>query len=154
MKNPMTVLIGLKTCLEKYINEYLEGNNELQVSVPPFTVDQIVIDTPDIDKLAKNNMIYLIPDYQTMQPQTTCTSRNDNSIKVWLFCKRDKNENLVARACCIYSSILQVILNHRTLDGAVDLVEFTNSDFYPAITASNTISAFEINLTCTYIMPR
>lgn len=154
MKNPMTVLIGLKKCLEEHINDYTSQNNELEVSIPQITPDMIQIETPDIDKLKYNNTIFLVPDYQSQQPQTICTSRNDNNVKVWIFCKRDQNANLVARACCLYSSVLQVIMNHRTLDATVDLCEFTSSDFYPALTASNTMAAFEINLTCTYIMPK
>ena len=143
---------SLRQTLIEHINDYLQDNNTQNVAVPEITPDMIKIDTPDLDKLPYSNTIWIVPDYITHQPETTCMVRNTDNVKVWVLCKRDKNENLVGKACAIYSSILQTILNYRTLMTGVNLADFQSADFYPAITASTTMVGFEINISLMYAL--
>lgn len=152
MKNIVSAMQALRNCLIEHINDYIAENNTQEVAVPVITGDMVRIDTPDIDKLPYSTMIYIIPDYIQHSPESTCMVRNTDNVKVWVFCKRDKNENLVGKACAIYSSILQTILNYRTLMTGVNLADFQSADFYPAIAASNTMAAFEINISLMYAL--
>lgn len=152
MKNIAYALQAVKDCLLNHIAEFIPENNLFDVSIPTISKDNIVVDFPDIDKLPNSTMIYIVPDYSAQQPQTTCTQLNDDYIKVWLFCKRDKQENLVARVTTISSAIMQTILNYRTLDNKVNLCDFQSSDFYPAVTATSIISAVEITLDVKYVL--
>lgn len=152
MKNNLTALQALKDCIAKHINEYITENNNFNVKLNAIKDNQIFVEFPDVDKLPLNETIYIIPDYTDLEPQTVCTMLNNDSVKVYVFCKRDTNKNLLAKASTIASSILQVVIKNTTLDGKVNLCELESLDFYPSVTATEGISAYEISLTIRYVL--
>lgn len=152
MKNINTAMIGLKDCLVNHLSEYIQENNNFEVAIPEISEKQIIIDFPDIDKLPFSVTVYIVPDYSSQSNQTTCHILNSDTVKVWIFAKRDKQENLIAKSSCVYSAILQTLLNHRTLDGKINVLDFESADFYPSVTASNTVAAYEITLSLKYVL--
>lgn len=151
MKNTIEVYEGVRDCLLNHINEYLHSNNPYDVEVPELEEKNFAIDFPDLDKIPQQNMVYIVPDYLELNPQTTCTKIVDNNVKVYIFCKRDSHDNLIKRASTYFNAICQVCIKHTTLDNTVNLCELRSADYYPSVTASNTIAAFELNLNLKYI---
>ena len=150
MTNVVTAIKALKKILVDHIAEYLPQNNELDVPVPEITEKNIFIENPDIDKLPCSNTIYLVPDFSSLQNFTTCSITSSDTVKVWIFCKRDKSENLIGKAVMIYSAVLQTILNYRTLGTFNGVVDFQSADFYPAVTATNNLAGYELTLSIRY----
>lgn len=151
MKNTIEVFERVKQFIQDHINEYLDENNPYAVKVPKLTKDNFAIDFPDIDKMPQQNMIYIVPDYMNLSPQTTCTTLMDNNIKLYIMCKRDAHDNLIKRASTYFNALCQVCIRNTTLGGAVNLCELGSADYYPSVSAVNTISAFEVNLNLKYI---
>lgn len=151
MKNTIQVLDGVRECFANHINDYIDSNNPFDIKVPEMKNEYIKVDFPDIDSLPYQNTIYIIPDYIELSPQTTCTQMVDNNIKIYIFCKRDKHDNLIKRASTYFNALCQVCIRYTSLDGAVNLCQLESCDFYPSVTADNTIAAYEINLNLKYI---
>ena len=151
MKNTIEVYDRVRKCFLDHINDYLGENNPYDVSVPKITEANIKIDFPDIDALPQQNMIYIVPDYLELQPQTTCSQMCDNNVKIFIFCKRDKHDNLIKRASTYFNAICQVCIRYTSLDGSVNLSQLGSADYYPSVTADNSISAYEINLQLRYV---
>lgn len=151
MKNQIEVLEGVRQFIADNINTYLNQNNPFNIVVPELSDKQIIVDFPDIDSLPFANTIYIIPDYMELNPQTVCTNIVNNNVKVFIFCKRDKHDNLIRRSSTYFNALAQVCIRHTTLGGAVNLCELGSADFYPSVTADNTIAAYEVNLTLRYI---
>ena len=151
MKNTLAVYDGVRDCLLRHINDYLNQNCPYDIIVPAIEDRNIQVDFPDLDKIPQNNMIYIIPDYFEITPQTVCTNLVTSAIKVYIFCKRDNHDNLIKRASTYFNAVCQTIMRYPTMDGAVNYAEMTSADYYPAVTASNTIAAYELNISLRYI---
>ena len=153
MKNTIEVLEGVRKFLADHINDYIDNNNPyLDLKVPLMKDSDIVVDFPDIDNLKSSNMIFILPDYMEIEPQTTCTSLMNNNIKIFIFAKRDKHSNLVRRVSTYLNAVMQVFIRFTSLGGAVNLAELLNCDFYPSCTADNTIAAYELNVSLRYVL--
>ena len=153
MKQTIEVLEGVRKFLSEHVNDYIDNNNPfLDVKVPALKDKEIMVDYPDIDSLPSSNTVYIIPDYMEVNPQTTCSYLMNNSIKVFLFCKRDKHDNLIRRASTYANAIMQVFIRYTNLGGAVNLCEIQSADFYPSVTADNSISAYEITVSLRYVL--
>ena len=152
MKNTLAVYDGVRDCLSRHINDYLnESNCPYDIIVPAIEDKQIVVDFPDLDKIPQNNMLYIIPDYFEITPQTCCTNLVTSAIKVYIFCKRDNHDNLIKRASTYFNALCQTIMRYPTLDGAVNYAEMTSADYYPAVTANGSIAAYEVNVNLRYV---
>ena len=152
MKNTLEVFERVKQFIQEHINDYLDENNPFAVKVPKLTKDNFEIDFPNIDKMPQQNMIYIVPDYMVLSPQTTCTNLMDNNIKLYIMCKRDAHDNLIKRASTYFNALCQVCIRYTTLGGAVNLCELGSADYYPSVSAVNTIAAFEVNLNLKYVL--
>lgn len=152
MKNTISVLEGVRKFLAENINKYIDNNNPfLGVKVPELEDKNVMVDFPDIDSLPFKDTIYIIPDYFEINPQTTCSQLVDNNIKIYIFCKRDKHDNLIRRSSTYFNALCQCVIRDTTLGGTVNLAQLGSCDYYPSVTAENTISAYEINLDLKYI---
>ena len=150
MTNVVMALKALKKTIVDNIADYLPQNNELEVPIPEISEKNVLIENPDIDKLPYSVTVYLVPDYSSLQNFTTCSITSSDTVKVWIFCKRDKQENLIGKSVMVYSAILQTILNNRTLGKFNGVVDFQSADFYPSISATNTLSGYELTLSIRY----
>lgn len=151
MKNTIEIYEKTRECFVNHINDYLNQNCPFDVTVPALEDKNIVIDFPDLDKIPHQNMIYIIPDYFEITPQTVCTNLVNSMIKVYIFCKRDSHDNLIKRASTYFNALCQTVMKHPTLDGAVNLCEMTSADYYPSVTASSTVAAYEVNINLRYV---
>ena len=151
MKNTLEVYDGVRDCLSRHINDYLNQNCPFDITVPAIEDSQITVDFPDLDKIPYNNAIYIIPDYYEIQPQTVCTNLVTSAIKIYIFCKRDSHDNLIKRASTYFNAVCQTIMRYPNMEGAVNYAEMTIADYYPAVTASNTMAAYELNVSLRYV---
>lgn len=151
MKNTLAIYDGVRDCLVKHINDYLNNNCPFDVIVPSIEDKNVVVDFPELDKIPFNNTIYIIPDYFEISPQTVCTNLVTSAIKIYVFCKRDAHDNLIKRASTYFNAVCQTIMRYPTLDGTVNYAEMTSADYYPAVTANGSISAYEINVNLRYV---
>ena len=123
MKNELVALKGLRDTIENHINEYLPEDLE------SIGEGQVVIDYPNVDKMAFPTMFFVYPDYAEYEPSTTCSDNVDFRISVFLLCKRDTVENLIVKTYGYYNSLYHLLKDNTSLDGVIDQTRINDADF-------------------------
>lgn len=72
-------------------------------------------------------------------------------IKVYIFCKGAKNENLIKKVFGYYNALYALIRTNENLDNFVEFTKITNMDFYPAVSANGSITGIETTLNIQWI---
>lgn len=123
MKNELTALKGLRDTIEAHLNEYIPPELE------GIGAGQVVIDYPDVDKMAQPTMFFVYPDYAEYEPSTTCSDNVDFRISVFLLCKRDTQENLIVKTYGYYNALYHLLKDNTSLDGVIDQTRINDADF-------------------------
>ena len=140
MKAEMQVLEHLSSLIPSGIKPYLTDD---KVS-SDFTSLNAKIDFPDIDNMRKDNMLYLVPEYENIEELTTSSDTASFEVKIYIISKKGTSEALIKRVFDIYTAFYLFMRNNPTLDGFIDLSRITDMDYYPSIMPSGTITAIEV----------
>ena len=142
MKTEMQVLEHLSHLIPDGLKNHLvdekikDGISELNVK----------IDFPDIDNMRKDNMVYLVPEYENIEELTVSSDRAEFETKVFIISKKGTSEALVKRVFDLYTAFYLFMRSDPTLNGFIDYSRLTDMDYYPALTASSTMVAIEVTL--------
>jgi hypothetical protein len=128
-----TDLIGLQ--------EHEEG-----ISIDQFDEMNIEIDFPDVDSMRRPTMLYIQPDYGNLEPLGMHSDLATMRTTVFLLCKGAANAILVKRVFALYSALYLLVRGDPTLGGFIEDARITDMDYYPAVTASTTITAIEASI--------
>lgn len=146
MKTEMQVLERLAELIPEGLKEHLT-DEKVKADLSGLNVK---IDFPDIDNMRKDNMLYIVPEYENIEELTVSSDTADFEAKVYIISKRDKSEALVKRVFDIYTAFYLFMRSDPTLDGFIEYSRITDMDYFPAVTASQTMVAIEVTLTLTW----
>lgn len=144
MKNEYTVLQALATVIGNQIGQYID------VELPTLTSDNVLIDFPNTDKMPKNSMIYVQPDFAEYQALATQNDQASFRVSVFVICKRDTQAELSLKYLSYFNALYELLRTNTDLDGAVDFVDIINTDFYPAIEGDFNVKGVEISVSVRY----
>jgi hypothetical protein len=65
---------------------------------------------------------------------------------VFILCKGATSATLIKKVFGYYSALYTLLRGNQTLDGFVESVRLTNMEYYPAVTASKTMTAIEAHI--------
>ena len=144
MKNELTVLTQLKSCIITHLNSYLPKD------LTAIAEDNVVIKWPNVDQMKKRIMFFIQADYAEYEDLATTNDLSSFHVKIFILCKRATNSNLIEESYGYYNALYELMRRNMSLDGYVDFVTITSADFYPAVDASETTTGTEVNLSISY----
>lgn len=142
MKTEMQVLEHLATLIPDGLKKHLASDNTRD----GISELNVKIDFPDIDNMRKDNMFYLVPEYENIEELTVSSDRAEFEVKVFIISKKGNSEALVKRVFDLYTAFYLFMRSDPTLGGFIDYSRITDMDYYPALTASSTMVAVEVTL--------
>lgn len=144
MKNELTIMKKLQEVIQTQLNSYLPS------TLPTISTGNVEIDFPDIDKMPKNVMFYLQPNYADYEPLSTESDSSLFNVSVFIICKKDKQENLTEKVYGYFNALYALLRNNIGLDNTVDFVDVNNADFYPAVEGNANVKATEVGCSVRY----
>ena len=144
MKNELTVLTKLKSCIVTNLNTYLPSG------LTAITGDNVAIRWPTTDQMKRRVMFYIQPDYAEYEDLATTNDVSSFHVKVFILCKRATHSSLEEEAYGYYNALYELMRKNMTLDGYVDFTAISSADFYPAVEANENITGTEVNLVIQY----
>ena len=144
MINELSILNALKSVIQSQLNGYLDPDIER------IGVRNVVIDFPDTDQMAMNNMFYIIPNWASYETLTTESDKSVFNIAVFIVCRKDKPENLTNKVHLYFEALQNLIHCNYTLDGSVDESFVDNVDFYYGVDGTKNTQAAEASISVHY----
>lgn len=145
MKTELAVLEQLKKVIAEQLGNYYPQVEDYQELLEEITEANVVIGFPELDSMKKNVMFYITPDYEEITDLSVATDFASLNSDIYIMCKGSKNETLIKKVFGYYTALYALIRDNQTLDNFVDFFRINNMDFYPAVTASTTMTAIEAN---------
>ncbi len=144
MKSEMQVLERLKAVMATSLIALMEG--EPEIAVKQFDETNIAIDFPDVDGMRRPTMLYIQPDYENLEVLGMHSDLATLRATVFILCKGAANAILVKRVFALYSALYLLVRDDPTLGGFIEDARITDMDYYPAVTASATVTAIEASV--------
>jgi hypothetical protein len=144
MITEMQVLEQLKTVIAADLIGLQES--EEGISIDHFDDKNIEIDFPDVDGMRRPTMLYIQPDYENLEPLGMNSDLATMRATVFILCKGAANTVLVKRVFALYGALYLLIRGDPTMGGFIEGSRITDMDYYPAVTASATITAIEASI--------
>ena len=144
MTDELDALNALHDTIVAHINEYLPE------SLDDLSGTNVLIDFPDVDKMAARTMIYIQPDYAEFTGLTTSSDDTSFRVSVFVLNKRDTRENLTIQNFGYYAALTKMLRSNCDLDGAVAFVEIVDVNFYPAVEGNPNVRGAELSLSIKY----
>jgi hypothetical protein len=144
MKTEMQVLQRLKELIASSLVALMEP--EEGTAVRQFDETNVEIDFPDVDGMRRPTMLYIQPDYENLEPLGMGSDLATMRATVFLLCKGAPNSILVRRTFALYNALYLLVRGDPTLGGFIEDARITDMDYYPAVTASATVTAIEASV--------
>ena len=144
MITEMQVLERLKTVIATDMIGLQES--EEGISIEHFDDKNIEIDFPDVDSMRRPAMLYIQPDYENLEPLGMQSDLATMRATIFLLCKSAPNAILVKRVFALYGALYLLLRGDPTLGGFIEDARITDMDYYPAVTASTTVTAIEASI--------
>ena len=145
MKTEIQVLdILAQTIAAQISNHFGEDGGESELEL--IGKEHIKIDFPEVDAMRGNTMFFIQPDYENLEDLSMSSDLATMNVTVFIICKGASSEKLVRRVFGYYTAFYILLRSNQTLDGFIDFARITDMDYYPALTASATMTAVEISV--------
>lgn len=144
MKTEMQVLEKLGEVIASSLTTVMEI--EPAISVKQFDEMNVEIDFPDVDGMRRSTMLYIQPDYENLEPLGMGSDLATMRATVFILCKGAANSILVRRTFALYNALYLLVRGDPTLGGFIEDARITDMDYYPAVTASATVTAIEASV--------
>ena len=140
----MQVLERLRETMVSQLEAYIETDD----GQPSDAIgeDSVVIDFPDPDGMRKDTMMFIQPDAESLESLSMGSDLATMDAGICILCKGAPNAVLVRRVFAWCNAFHRMIRSNPTLDGFIDASMMTGMEYYPAVTASRTMTAIEIPL--------
>lgn len=144
MKTEMQVLERLKETIASQLNPLIENSD----GVLPEDIDaqNVEINFPDTDNMRKNSMFYIQPDGENLEDLSMSSDIATMDSTIFILCKGSACSTLIKKVFGYYSALYSLLRGNQTLDGFVESIRLTNMEYYPAVTASKTMTAIEAHI--------
>ena len=144
MKSEMQVLERLKAVIAANLVGMIE--HEEGITIEHFDDKNIAIDFPDVDSMRRPTMLYIQPDYENLEVLGMHSDLATLRATVFILCKGAANATLVRRTFALYGALYLLVRGEPTLGGFIEDARITDMDYYPAVTASATVTAIEASI--------
>lgn len=146
MITELQVLNKLKDVIVNQLGDHYNEDEEYHDLLEAITADNVEIAFPKLDSMKKNTMLYIQPDYEEITDLSMGTDFASMNATIYIMCKGGTNETLIKKVFGFYTAFYSLIRSNQTLDDFVDFAKINSMDYYPAVTASQTMTAIEVTL--------
>lgn len=144
MTSELDIMRGLHDVLIRDINDYTSN------AVEGMDDKNIVIDYPDIDNMRKPTMIYIQPNYSDYEPLTYSADQTSFTMSVFLVAKKASSTVLQDKLFALYDGLYRLLKTNNTLDSIVAWVGVNSMEYYPQLTATETVKGIEVSIQCVF----
>lgn len=144
MKTEMQVLEKLKETMASGIVAFYENEGEPEPQA--IDVKSIEIDFPDADGMPRDTMMFIQPDGESIEALSMGSDLATMDAEVCIMCKGAPNAVLIRRVFAWCNALYRLLRTDRTLGGFIDSSAVTGLEYYPAVTASKSMTAIEATL--------
>lgn len=145
MITEMQVLEKLREIIGSDLNDHFQAAGNI-TSLDPISEDNIEIDYPDVDSPRKDSMFYIQPDYENLEPLSVHSDLSTLTATIYILCKGAKQSTLIERNFALFTALYSLLRSDPSLEGFIEASRITDLDYYPAVTASRTMTAIEVKL--------
>jgi hypothetical protein len=142
MKTEYEVLTTLQEIIATQLGDHVEGLEDL----PSITIANVEIAFPDVDRMKRNTMFFIQPDYEHLEQLSIRSDLATMQVTLFILCKGASNATLIQRVFAYYTACYRLVKTNPTLDGFIDFIQITDMDYYPAVTAAKTMTAIEMSV--------
>lgn len=139
-------MINEEDVMDKMVEVIQDHLSEFLPETYTITDGQVILDYPNVDKMAFDVCVYVAPQFSEMEPSTTCSDSIDFRLSVFILCKRDSQSNLTKKYFAYYNALYYLLRNYTTLDGFIDETKVLSVDFYPSVEANPNVRGAEISI--------
>ena len=144
MTSELDIINGLHDILIRDINNYTSN------AVEGLDDNNIVVDFPDPDNMKKPTMIFIQPNYSDMESLTYSSDQTSYTMSVFIVAKKASSTVLQEKVFAVYDALYRLFKTNNTLDSLVAWVGVNSMDYYPALTATETIKGIEVSIQCVF----
>lgn len=91
-------------------------------------------------------MFYIQPDNEEIDNLSMSSDLATMNVTICILCKGASSTTLIKKVFGYYSALYIMLRQNQTLDGYIESVKVVSMDYYPAVTASKTMTAIEAQL--------
>ena len=142
MKTEMMVMERLRDVIVSNLPIHF-GSDGGKADLIPLDEKCVSIDFPDTDSMRRDTCIFIQPDYENFEMMSLSADQATLNITVTILAKGARSDVLIRRVFGYFTAFCSLIHSDRGLEGFVDHTEVTDMDYYPAVTASKTMTAIE-----------
>ena len=142
MKTEMMVMERLRDLIIQNLPDHFKADDG-NADLTPLDEKSVTVDFPDVDNMRKDTCIFIQPDYENFEQMSLSCDQAVLNLTVTILTKGAKSEVLIRRVFGYFTAFCSLIHSDRGLEGFVDHTEVTDMDYYPAVTASKTMTAIE-----------
>ena len=144
MTSELDIMNGLHDVLIRDINDYTSN------AVEGMDDKSIVVDFPDVDNMRKPTMIFIQPNYSDYEALTYSSDQTSFTMSVFLVAKKASSKVLQDKVFALYDGLYKLLKTNNTLDSIVDWVGVNSMDYYPQLTATETVKGIEVSIQCVF----
>ena len=142
MKTEMMVMERLRDVIVSNLPIHF-GSDGGKADLTPLDEKCVSIDFPDTDNMRRDTCIFIQPDYENFEQMSLYADQATLNLTVTILTKGARSDVLIRRVFGYFTAFCSLIHSDRGLEGFVDHTEVTDMDYYPAVTASRTMTAIE-----------
>ena len=142
MKTEMQIMERLRDVIVRSLPGHFtaDGGN---ADLIPLDEKCVSIDFPDTDSMRRDTCVFIQPDYENFEQMSLSCDQAVLNLTVIILTKGARSDVLIRRVFGYFTAFCSLIHSDRGLEGFVDHTEVTDMDYYPAVTASKTMTAIE-----------
>lgn len=140
MTSELDIMTGLRDVLIRSLNDYTSN------AVEGMDDKSIVLDFPDPDNMRKPTMIYIQPNYSDMETLTYTADQTSFTMSVFIVAKKASSQVLQTKVFALYDGLYRLLKTNNTLDSLVAWVGVNSMEYYPQLTATDTVKGIEVSI--------
>ena len=140
MTSELDIMTGLRDVLILSLNDYTSN------AVEGMDDKSIVLDFPDPDNMRKPTMIYIQPNYSDMETLTYTADQTSFTMSVFIVAKKASSQVLQTKVFALYDGLYRLLKTNNTLDSLVAWVGVNSMEYYPQLTATDTVKGIEVSI--------
>ncbi len=145
MITEMQVLERLRDFIASGLGEHLNADGG-EAPMENLDGSNVEIDFPGPDGMRKDVMLFIQPDYESIEELSVSSDTATLQASVFILCKGAERKLLVRRVFALFAALYSLLRSDPSLEGFIESSRITDMDYYPAVAAGRTMTGIEAKL--------
>lgn len=135
MKTEYQIMEALKGFIVDNLASNYSAMPEATSLLEAIASGNVVIDSPDPDKMPKKDTFWLEFDNGTAEEESSLSDIVAMAVNIHIMCSKDTQANLQKKCWGYYSALYKLLRSDQTIGGHVGFSMLTDWNWYPQVTA-------------------